>query len=42
MANLRRCPTVKDIVLPSIVVIKRIREVAVQDIVVVALLSGHI
>jgi hypothetical protein len=42
MADLRSRPTVKDIILPSVVVIKRIRDVTVQDVIVVVLLSGHI
>jgi hypothetical protein len=42
MADLRGRPTVKNIIFPSVVVIKGIRDVAAQDVVVAALLSRHI
>jgi hypothetical protein len=42
MANLRGRPAVKDIVLPPVIVIIIVRDIAAQDVVVAALLLGHL
>lgn len=42
MTDLRGCPAMKDIVLPCVIVIECVWEIATEDVVVAALLSGHI
>jgi hypothetical protein len=42
MANLRGRPAMKDIILPSVIVIIIVQDIATQDVVVATVLSGHI